>query len=92
MDSVRTNEDVAGGNGAIGERDGDTTCVLLETVDMGAQAEARFAEAAEEDIEQISAVDVIVGRTEVTLRPLAEWGPKNAVPSNGVVGAFQLPQ
>ena len=24
--------------------------------------------------------------------PLAAWGPKNAVPWNGVVGGFQFPQ
>src|SRR4051794_25881804 len=72
MDSVRTDEDIAGRSGAIGERDGDTVCVLLETVDMRAQAEARVAEAAEEHVEQISAVCVIVRRTEMRLRPLAQ--------------------
>src|SRR6516165_463925 len=79
MDSVRTNEDIAGSNGPIGERDRDTVCVLLETVDVRVEAEARFAEAAEEDIEQISAVGVIVRRTEISLRPLAERGPVEAV-------------
>src|SRR5205814_1356634 len=54
MDSIRTDEDIAGSSGAIGERDGDAVCVLLETVDMGAQAETRVAEAADEHVEQIS--------------------------------------
>src|ERR1700758_3693759 len=79
MDSVRTDEDIAGSSAAIGERDGDTECVLLETVDMRVQVEARLAEAPEEDIEQIRAVCVVVRRTEMRLRPLAERCPVEAV-------------
>src|SRR5262245_13815567 len=78
MDSVRTDEDVAGNSSAISERDGDTVCVLREPVDMRVQAETRVAEAPQEHIEQISAVGVIVRRTEMRLRSLAEWCPVEA--------------
>src|SRR6266568_3222195 len=79
MDSIRTDEDIAGGSGAIGERDGDAARVLLETVDMRVQAEALVTEAAQEHVEQISPVGVIVRCTEMRLRPLAERSPVEAV-------------
>src|SRR5206468_12689745 len=79
MNAVRADEDTAGRSAAVGERDGDAVRVLLEPVDMRVQAEARVAEAAQEHVEQISAVCVIVRRTEMRLRPLAERRPVEAV-------------
>ena len=79
MDPVRANEDIAGRMRAVGERDGDAMCVLLETVDARVQAEAVVAEAAKQHVEQIGAVCVIVRRTEMRLRPLAERCPVEAV-------------
>src|SRR5215510_5638448 len=46
---------------------------------MRVQAEAGVAEAAEEHVEQVGAVHVIVRRTEMSLRPLAERCPVEAV-------------
>src|SRR5215467_2712158 len=79
MDSVRTDEDITSRSSAVGECDGDAVRVLLETVDMRVQAESLVAETAQQHVEQISAVCVIVRRTEMLLRPLAERRPVEAV-------------
>src|SRR4249919_1450962 len=94
MDSVRAHENIAGDLGAIGERGSYAFCVLLEALDTRVQAEACVAEASEQDVEQVGAVRVVVRRTEMRLRPLAErcvveafaFVPRTVVPSLRIDG------
>ena len=92
MDSIRANENIAGDLGAIRECDGYTVFVLLEAIDMRVQAEALVTEAAQEHVEQISPVCVVVRRTEMRLRPLAERSPVEAVAivPGPVVASFRI--
>jgi hypothetical protein len=58
MDAIRPDEDVA--RSAVCEPDAHASGVVIEAVDMRAQLEAIVAEGAEEDIEQIGTMGVVV--------------------------------
>src|SRR5262245_46863795 len=65
---------------------------MFEPVDMRIQAEAGLAEAAEEDVEQVGAVRMVVGRAEMRLRPRAERGVVEALAHvpGAVIPSFRI--
>src|SRR5262249_4210773 len=79
VDAVGADQHIARDLRAIGQRDGDAVCGLRESLDAGIESETRIGDPVEQDIEQVRAVRVVVGRAELRLRPRAERGVVEAV-------------
>jgi hypothetical protein len=89
VDAVRADQDIAGHDPAVGERDGDAVPVLLEGLDARVQADAGVAQGADQNVEHVGAVSLIVRCAEVVLGPVPERGPEEALA--GVPGAVVPP-
>ncbi len=85
MDAVGADEDIARDARAVGQARADAVSRFVEALDARAEAKSCLAEAAEQHVEQVGPVRVVVGRPELRLGGRAERG--EVEPLAGVPGA-----
>jgi hypothetical protein len=89
VDAVRADQDVACDSPAVGDRHGQPVPVLLESLDARIQMDAGVTEGMDQNVEQVGAVNLVVGRAKMCLCPLAERGSEDALA--GVPGTVVSP-
>ena len=92
VDAIGADQHVSRDLRAVGQRDSDAVRGLREFLDAGIEPETRIGDPAEQNVEQVGAVGVIVGRAELRLRARAERRVVEAVAiiPGAVVACFRI--